>query len=1258
MGPYKLMEQIGEGGMGLVFVAEQTQPIRRRVALKILKPGMDSREVIARFEAERQALALMDHPNIARVFDGGATDSGRPYFVMELVKGPPITQFCDEQHLTPRERLELFVDVVGDVQHAHQKGVIHRDLKPSNVLVASHDGKPVVKVIDFGIAKAVGQQLTDKTVYTGFAQLIGTPLYMSPEQAGLSSLDIDTRTDVYALGVLVYELLTGTTPFDAERLRRAGYDEMRRIIREEEPPRPSTRLSTLGQAAATVSAQRRSDPKRLSKLCRGELDWIVMKALEKDRDRRYETASAFAADVRRYLADEPVQACPPSAWYRCRKFARRNKTALTMAALILFYIALLGAGAGWLIRDEAAREEEAARDRADRQTQAARELEQALDRAELCLGQGRRAEALAACARAELLAGQSAPDASLGRRLAALKGDQQFLTRFDDIRLRTQSGVDFKKGFTLPAAFPEFREALHGYGIELGHTPPAEVAARLQGRPEAVYRNLVVALDECLIYAPRAEAATRRWLLAAVQAADNDDWRARVRRALLDRNWEVLEPLIRGVDVRQQPPGFLLVVARTFPAHKRSPQLDLLRRLQRAYQADLWANMDLAGVLDQEGHSAEAVRYYTAALALRPDNAGILVNRARALERAGETDAAIADYAQAIFLAPAYPTAHFDLGVMLHRQGKLDEAVKCYNKAIALDHNFANPYINLGNALAEKGDFKEAIRCYRRAIGLTPDSALAHNNLGRALLRQGESEAAIAELREAIRLKEDFADAHYNLGNALYGRRPMDEVIAAYRRAIHFKPDYPEAHNNLGTALKAKGQLDGAIAAYSEAICLKPDYAEAHYNLGNALRDNGQRDEAILCYREAIRCKQDSPKAHTNLGNALRDKGLVDEAIAEFRAALATRQDFPEAYLAHAFLGSALAVKGRFDEAAGAFREAIRLKGDDAENYCGLGNAYGMLGRLDEAIRAFQEAIRLKQDYAEAHCNLGNALRLKGRLDEALREIKEAIRLRKDVAYPHNNLGLVLAAKGQLDDAVAAYREAIRIDKNLADAHCNLGGVLRRQGKFREALAAYRRGHELGSRDPRWRSLHPASAQSVRQCQRLVELDEKVPDFLAGKATPAGPAECLELADLCARKHWNRAAARFYGEAFAAQPRLADDLGAGHRYDAACSAAQAGCGQGQDADRPDHDGRARLRRLALDWLRADLNAWRRRLDQESDMVRPKLVQQMRHWQGDPALAGVREPEALARLPEVEQRAWREFWAGVASTLAQGLARAL
>jgi serine/threonine protein kinase len=324
IGPYKLLQQIGEGGMGTVFMAEQTQPVQRKVALKIVKPGMDSRQVIARFEAERQALALMDHPNIAKVLDAGTTEARRPFFVMELVKGVPITRFCDEHRLTPRQRLELFVPVCQAVQHAHQKGVIHRDLKPSNVLVAEYDDKPVPKVIDFGVAKATGPKLTERTMFTELGQVVGTLEYMSPEQAKLNALEIDTRSDIHALGVLLYELLTGTTPFEKKRFQQAAFDEILRIIREEEPQKPSTRLSTT-EELPSIAANRGLEPKKLSGLVRGELDWIVMRCLEKDRNRRYETANGLARDVQRYLADVAIEACPPSAWYRFRKFTRRNK---------------------------------------------------------------------------------------------------------------------------------------------------------------------------------------------------------------------------------------------------------------------------------------------------------------------------------------------------------------------------------------------------------------------------------------------------------------------------------------------------------------------------------------------------------------------------------------------------------------------------------------------------------------------------------------------------------------------------------------------------------------------------------------------------------------------------------------------------------------------------------------------------------------------------------------------------------------------
>ncbi len=335
IGGYRLLEEIGEGGFGIVFKAEQLTPLHRIVAFKVIKPGMDTRQVTARFEAERQALAMMDHPHIARVFDAGATESGRPYFVMEFVQGVPITDYCNQCGLGIEERLNLYLDTCQAVQHAHQKGIIHRDLKPSNVMVTLLDGQPVVKLIDFGIAKAIQGRLTDKTLLTGYAYRLGTPMYMSPEQMALSGLDVDTRTDVYSLGVLLYELLTGTTPFDRELVKRASFDELVRIVRDNDPPKPSTRIRSQSVSAlAELGEQRRCDPHRLAQHLRGDLDWIVMKTLEKNRTRRYETASALAADVRCFLNNEPIQARPPSAWYRFRKFARRQ-TGLLATALVV-----------------------------------------------------------------------------------------------------------------------------------------------------------------------------------------------------------------------------------------------------------------------------------------------------------------------------------------------------------------------------------------------------------------------------------------------------------------------------------------------------------------------------------------------------------------------------------------------------------------------------------------------------------------------------------------------------------------------------------------------------------------------------------------------------------------------------------------------------------------------------------------------------------------------------------------------------------
>jgi serine/threonine protein kinase len=469
--PYKLLEPIGEGGMGTVWMAQQTEPVRRLVAVKLIKAGLGSKVVLARFEAERQALALMDHPNIAKVLDAGAAPDGRPFFVMELVKGVPVTRYCDEHRLTPKQRLELFVPVCHAVQHAHQKGIIHRDLKPSNVLVAQYDDRRVHKVIDFGVAKAAGQQLTEQTPHTGFGAVVGTVEYMNPEQACFNQLDVDTRSDIYTLGVLLYELLTGSPPFSRKELEQAGVLEMLRLIREQEPTKPSAKLST-ADGLPTLAANRGTEPAKLTRLVRGELDWIVMKALEKDRNRRCETANGFAIDIQRYLADDPVLACPPSMGYRLRKFARRNKAALLVAGLVLFFVVLLGGGLGWTVREQSAR-----RHRLTAQ------VEQILDDVDRLEREQKWPEAQAAIERAEAaLAGGEAGD-TVRQRVGEARRELAFVAELD--RIRQERAIFVDGNYNAAGAARDYALAFRDYGVDVEALPPDEAAARFAGEARA-----------------------------------------------------------------------------------------------------------------------------------------------------------------------------------------------------------------------------------------------------------------------------------------------------------------------------------------------------------------------------------------------------------------------------------------------------------------------------------------------------------------------------------------------------------------------------------------------------------------------------------------------------------------------------------------------------------------------------------------------------------------------------------------------------
>jgi eukaryotic-like serine/threonine-protein kinase len=724
IGPYKLLEQIGEGGFGVVFMAEQTHPIRRKVALKVLKPGMDTRQVVARFEAERQALALMDHPNIAHVHDGGATPSGRPFFVMELVRGVPITDYCDQVRMAPHARLDLFLSVCQAIQHAHQKGIIHRDVKPSNVLVTEQDGKPLVKVIDFGIAKATGPQLTEKTLFTHFAQMIGTPLYMSPEQAGMSTQDVDTRSDIYSLGVLLYELLTGTTPFDKERLKKSAFDEIRRIIREEDPPKPSARLSDLSSPHApraepghvtrsvtatlgSISAQRQSEPAKLTKLVRGELDWIVMKALEKDRNRRYETANGFAMDVQRYLADEPVLACPPSAGYRLRKFVRRNRTALAAAGLVLLCIVLVGGVIGSVVRD-----------RAERRREAEGRTFEALKAAEPRLDDGHPWDPTLVSAaqrvEAELDGGALGPEAR--RRAEQLRQDVRMLAELDQIRRRAEGRRTAM--FDSAKAAKQYAAAFAAYGLDVAALEPSQAAVRV--RDSAIREALLGGLDAWM----QAELVTDRTRLRAVaDGADDSAWRRAFREAALARDATRLQTLAGQAEALAQPPDVLARLGSVLEAASLPNRAEaVLRQAQARHPGDFWINYDLGHVLifGPSPRPDEAVGYFRAAVAVRPGSAEARSILGLALSASGQTDRAIAAYRQAIELDPEYAVAHKNLGDALRGQGKLDEAIARFQKAVKLDSQFAQAHGSLGDCYAQLGRWDEAAVESDRSLELDP----------------------------------------------------------------------------------------------------------------------------------------------------------------------------------------------------------------------------------------------------------------------------------------------------------------------------------------------------------------------------------------------------------------------------------------------------------------------------------------------------------------------------------------------------------
>jgi tetratricopeptide (TPR) repeat protein len=997
IGAYKLIEQIGEGGMGVVWMAQQTEPVKRLVAIKLIKAGMDSKQIVARFEAERQALALMDHPNIAKVLDGGTTASGRPFFVMDLVKGVPITRYCDEHHLTPRQRLELFVPVCHAIQHAHQKGVIHRDLKPSNVLIAQYDGRPVPRVIDFGVAKAAGQSLTDKTLVTGFGSLVGTLEYMSPEQAEVNQLDIDTRSDIYSLGVLLYELLTGSPPFSRKELEKAGLLEMLRVIREQEPSKPSTKLST-AEGLPTLAANRGTEPAKLTKLVRGELDWIVMKALEKDRNRRYETANGFAMDVQRYLADEAVQACPPSASYRLRKFARRNRRILATGAVlgvtVLIAVGAVAGVVGW-----------EARDRAERQNTLDQHISRALDEVASAYKRGDLTEARAAALRAEGLLASGTSGEELQQRTRQWLTDVQMVAELDRIRLERAAGR--KDGsFDRPRAKRGYRAAFARYGLDLESLEHDEAARRI--KTSAIADRLIATLDDWALVSPGQNFTVAKKLLELANAADNDAWRRRLRDALIRNDFKAVEALARAEDTFTQSPGTLELLADVLEETGHLPlAVEILRQAQRRHVGDLWINHNLGMKLRElkQVKSGEAAGFLRVAVAVRPDSA-VLRNQ---------------------------------LAVVLEEQGLAAEAEFLFRAALRSEPDYAMARSNLGSLLIEQDRLEEAEQECRHAVRTDPTLALARNSLAIVLWTSGQLTEAESASREAIRLDPDFVGARATLGVALHGLGKTDEAEAEYREAIRRRKDYALPHSNLGALFWERGKLDEAEAACREAIRLDAELPEAHCNLGNILKDRGQFEAAIAEYRLSLRLKPRNAIVHSGLGSLFAQQRKFAEAEVEYRAAIKLNPRLAEC---HDGLGAVLVERGALDEGEAEFREALRLNPKQWKARYNLGVVAEMRQKPELAEPEYREALRINPDYRNARYQLAAILYGRGDLPAAKNEFRELTRRVPDFAQGHIALGAIHASQNEWTEAAASFDRAVRLAPNALDPHVRLAWVL------------------------------------------------------------------------------------------------------------------------------------------------------------------------------------------------------------------------
>jgi serine/threonine-protein kinase len=1214
VGRFEVSEEIARGGMGVILRGHDGE-LRRDVAVKVLlQEHADRPELLRRFVEEAQIAGQLQHPGVVPVYEMGRLPEGQPFFAMKLVKGQTLAELLGRR-TSPAEDLPRFLGIFEQVcqamAYAHSKRVLHRDLKPANVMAGAFGE---VLVMDWGLAKVLPEPApaerpelapSDSQVRTSrsdpaagedagrtaLGSVLGTPAYMAPEQAAGRVDALDERSDVFALGAILCEVLTGKPPYVAAESWQVLY---RASLGEQAEAR--ARLDGCGADAELVALAKECLSPAMSDRLRN--------AAEVAR-----RVAAYQAGVQERLRTAEQQ--------RAAAEARAEQAKAT------------------------ARAEQARLFAEQRLALAHTDLGMALD------AKGDAAGAIASFRRAINIDPQLArAHYNLGNALLA-QGDAEGAIAY------YRQAIDLEPKLTRVHA--NLGIALDAQGDVAGAIASFRKAIALEPKDAKAHYNLgnalrargdlagAVACYRQAIDLEPASAEAQHTLGAALEAKGDAAGAIACYRKAIE-----LEPQFAGTHNRL---GFALQARGdtegAIACYRRAIELD---------PKDAGTHNNLGHALHEKGDVWGAMACFRKAIDLQPRHAGAHYNLGNALLAQGDLGAAIASYRTAIDLDPTDARAYYNLSIALEGQGDTEGAIACYCEAIDLDAQLALAHSNLGKILQEKGDTAGALACYRRAVELDPKDARAHHNLGVTCYREGNAEDAIACFHKAIDLDPQLARAHYNLGVVRHGKGDVEGAIACYRRAIDLQPQLARAHLSLGHALDAKGDAAGSIACFHKAIDLDPQLAQAHYHLGVALLAQGEVWAAIASYRTAIELDPTDARAHYSLSIALEAKGDTEGAIACYHKAveLDPRLAGTHRNLGHAWHDKpdmegpiACSRKALDVEGPGTCHRALDLDPKIARADCKLGNALLARGDVTGAIACYLKAIDLDPNLARAHANLGRALYDKGDVEGAIACWRKALDVNPRHAKAHYNLGVALHARGDVEGASACFRHAVALDPKDARAHGALGRALLHRGNFAAAREATRRCLDLlMPQDP-----HRAPVgRQLADCEQMAALDTRLPAALAGKVPPAGVAEALGLARLCKRyKHLFVAASRFYAGAFAAASRP-PDLDTGQRYDAACAAALAGCGQGKDADHLDASERARWRKQALDWLWADLVQWRKRLQAGKPQEQAAAVQTLADWQKDTDQAGVRDEQALAGLPAEEAAAWRKLWADVADLL--------